>query len=63
LDRAYDEPPVLRQRGLAYLDDNASAFSHREFEDAPPRNLKMLAEAFGIQYSEETTRLRMLWQQ
>jgi len=57
LDPAYDKPPVLRQYGLAYLDDNASAFSHWEFADTTPGDLKKLAEAFGLQYSEENNQI------
>jgi protein SCO1/2 len=53
LDPVYDKPPVLRQYGLAYLDDNAGALSHWEFADTTPGDLKKLAEAFGLQYSEE----------
>jgi len=40
LDSAYNKPPVLRQYGLAYLDDNASAFSLWEFEDTTLGDLK-----------------------
>lgn len=57
LDPAYDKPPVLRQYGLAYLDDKASAFSHWEFADTTPGDLKRLAEAFGLQYSEENNQI------
>ena len=57
LDPAYDKPPVLRQYGLAYLDENASAFSHWEFADTTPGDLKKLAEAFGLQYSEENNQI------
>lgn len=57
LDPAYDKPPVLRQYGLAYLDDNAGAFSHWEFADTAPGDLKKLAEAFGLQYSEENNQI------
>jgi protein SCO1 len=57
LDPAYDKPLVLRQYGLAYLDDNASAFSHWEFADTTPGDLKKLAEAFGLQYSEENNQI------
>jgi len=53
LDPNYDRPPVLRQYGLAYLDDNAAGFSHWEFTDTTPGDLKKLAEAFGLQYSAE----------
>lgn len=57
LDPAYDKPPVLRQYGLAYLDDNPSGFTHWEFADTTPGNLKKLAEAFGLQYSEENNQI------
>ena len=57
LDPAYDKPSVLRQYGLAYLDDNAAAFSHWEFADTTPADLKRLAEAFGLQYSEEDNQI------
>jgi len=57
LDPAYDKPPVLRRYGLAYLDDNAGAFSHWEFADTTPGDLKKLAEAFGLQYSEENNQI------
>jgi protein SCO1/2 len=57
LDPAYDKPPVLRQYGLAYLEDNAAAFSHWEFTDTTPGDLKKLAEAFGLQYSEENNQI------
>ena len=57
LDPTYDKPPVLRQYGLAYLDDNAAAFSHWEFADTTPDALKKLAQAFGLQYSVEDNQI------
>ena len=57
LDPIYDKPSVLRQYGLAYLDDNAAAFSHWEFADTTPDDLKRLAAAFGLQYSEENNQI------
>jgi protein SCO1 len=57
LDPAYDKPPVLRQYGLAYLDDDSAAFSHWEFADTTTGDLKKLAEAFGLQYSEENNQI------
>jgi protein SCO1 len=57
LDPNYDKPPVLRQYGLAYLDDNAAAFSHWEFADTTPADLKKLAEAFGLEYSDEDNQI------
>jgi len=57
LDPVYDKPPVLREYGLAYLDDNATAFSHWEFADTTPDNLKQLADAFGLQYFEQDNQI------
>lgn len=57
LDPNYDKPPVLRQYGMAYLDDNAAAFAHWEFADTTPADLKKLAEAFGLQYTEEDNQI------
>ncbi|WP_420237686.1 SCO family protein [Telmatobacter bradus] len=57
LDPAYDTPPVLRQYGLAYLDDNPSEFTHWEFADTTPDDLKKLAQAFGLEYSEENNQI------
>jgi protein SCO1 len=57
LDPTYDTPPVLRQYGLAYLDDNAAGFSQWEFVDTTPENLKRLAGAFGLQYSERNNQI------
>jgi len=57
LDPNYDKPPILRQYGLAYLDDKASAFSHWEFADTTPADLKKLAEAFGLAYTEEDNQI------
>jgi protein SCO1 len=57
LDPTYDTPPVLRRYGLAYLDNNAAGFSHWEFVDTTPANLKKLAEAFGLEYSERNNQI------
>jgi len=57
LDPNYDKPPVLRQYGMAYLDDNAAAFAHWEFADTTPGDLKNLAQAFGLQYTEEDNQI------
>ena len=48
---------LLRKYGLAYLDNNAAGFSHWEFVDTTPANLKKLAEAFGLQYSERNNQI------
>ena len=57
LDPNYDKPPVLRQYGMAYLDDNAAAFAHWEFADTTSGDLKKLAQAFGLQYTEEDNQI------
>jgi len=57
LDPTYDKPPILRQYGLAYLDDNAAAFAHWEFAVTTPADLKRLAQAFGLQYTEEDNQI------
>ena len=57
LDPAYDKPPVLRQYGLAYLDDNAAGFEQWEFADTTPGDLRRLANAFGLQYSVEDNQI------
>lgn len=57
LDPAYDKPPVLRQYGLAYMGDNVAGFSHWEFADTTSGDLKKLAQAFGLQYSEENNQI------
>ena len=50
IDPANDTPPVLRKYGLEYLDGKAEGFSHWEFVDLTPANLKRLATAFGVEY-------------
>ncbi len=57
LDPSYDKPPILRQYGLAYLDDNPAGFVHWEFADTSPSNLRRLADAFGLQYSVEDNQI------
>ena len=51
-DPKYDTAPVLRRYGLAYLDNDASGFSHWEFASASPGDLRTLAAAFGLVYLE-----------
>jgi protein SCO1 len=50
IDPANDKPPVLRRYGLKYLDGDASGFSHWDFVDLTPANLKKLAKDFGVIY-------------
>jgi protein SCO1/2 len=53
LDPDYDRPAVMRNYGLAYLNDKAEDFSHWEFATTSPTDLKRLAEAFGLEYTVE----------
>lgn len=57
IDPSYDKPPVLRLYGLAYLNGDSAAFSHWEFADTTSSDLKKLAEAFGLQYSEQDNQI------
>jgi protein SCO1 len=52
-DPKYDTAPVLRRYGLAYLDNDASGFTHWEFVSAAPGDLHKLANAFGLIYFEQ----------
>lgn len=56
-DPQYDTPAVLRKYGLAYLQDDASGFSHWSFASAPPDQLRALANAFGLVYVEEENQI------
>jgi len=53
LDPKNDTPPVLRKYGLAYLNDDASAFTHWQFAAPSPEGLRKLASAFDLVYIEE----------
>jgi protein SCO1/2 len=57
LDPAYDTPAVLRKYGLAYLNNNAAAFSHWEFVATSPGELKPLATVFGLEYSVQDNQI------
>ena len=56
-DPQYDTPAVLRKYGMAYLQDDASGFSHWGFASAPPDKLRALANAFGLVYIEEENQI------
>ena len=56
-DPQYDTPAVLRKYGMAYLQDDASGFSHWTFASAPPDKLRALANAFGLVYIEEDNQI------
>jgi protein SCO1/2 len=56
-DPKYDTPAVLRKYGLAYLDGDASGFSHWDFASTNPTDLRRLAQAFGLRYEQEDNQI------
>jgi protein SCO1/2 len=56
-DPKYDTPAVLRKYGLAYLDGDASGFSHWDFASTNSTALGQLARAFGLQYEGEDNQI------
>jgi len=56
-DPKYDLPPVMRKYGLAYLDGDASGFSHWDFASTSAMDLGRLAQAFGLQYEQQDNRI------
>jgi len=56
-DPKYDTPAVLRKYGLAYLEGDASGFSHWDFASTNPADLRRLAQAFGLQYEEKDNQI------
>jgi protein SCO1 len=57
LDPAYDTPAVLRNYGLAYLNNDPAGFAHWEFAAAAPADLQHLAAAFGLQYEWQNNQI------
>lgn len=56
-DPKYDNPPVLRKYGLAYLDDDPAGFLHWDFASTGPDDLRKIADAFGLEYFEEENQI------
>jgi protein SCO1/2 len=56
-DPKYDTPAVLRKYGLAYLDGDASGFSHWDFASTNPTDLRRLTQAFGLRYEQEDNQI------
>ncbi len=52
IDPKYDTPEVLYKYGLAYLNDDPKGFAHWQFAAPSPENLKKLASAFSLVYTE-----------
>lgn len=57
LDPAFDTPAVLRNYGLAYLNNDPAGFGHWEFAAAAPADLQRLAAAFGLQYEWQNNQI------
>ncbi len=53
LDPAYDQPPVLRKYGLAYLSGDPEGFKQWDYLVTPKENLEKLASACGLEYYEQ----------
>lgn len=56
-DPKYDTAPVLRKYGLAYLDGDQSGFAHWDFASTDAAHLRLLAQAFGLQYQEQDNQI------
>ena len=57
IDPKYDTPEVLFKYGLAYLSDDPKGFAHWQFTAPSPENLKKLASAFSLAYTEEDNQI------
>jgi protein SCO1/2 len=56
-DPKYDTPAVLRKYGLAYLEGDASGFSHWDFASTKEADMRRLAQAFGLDYQEQDNQI------
>jgi len=56
-DPRYDSSAVLRKYGLAYLDGDATGFAHWDFASTSPAELRLLSNAFGLDYIEEDNQI------
>lgn len=52
-DPKFDSPEVLHKYGLGYLNGDAAGFSHWDFAAAVPKDMRTLAQAFGLQYVQQ----------
>lgn len=53
LDPNYDKPPVMREYGLASMENDPKGFQHWDFVSTTPADLQKLTASFGLDYSEE----------
>jgi len=56
-DPKYDSSAVLRKYGLAYLDGDATGFAHWDFASTSPAELRLLSNAFGLDYIDEDNQI------
>ncbi len=52
-DPKYDTSAVLRKYGLSYLNGDPHGFSHWDFASTNPKDMRSLAQAFGLQYVQQ----------
>jgi protein SCO1/2 len=57
LDPSYDTPPVLREYGLSYLQNDPAGFAHWDFVSTSPTDLRTLATGFGLVYFEKDNQI------
>ena len=60
-DPKYDTPLVLRKYGLAYLDGDASGFSHWDFATTNPKTCAALPRHLAFATKGKTTRFPTPW--
>ena len=56
-DPKYDNSAVLRKYGLAYLDGDTTGFAHWDFASTSPAELRLLSNAFGLDYIDEDNQI------
>jgi protein SCO1/2 len=57
LDPNYDKPPILREYGLPYVENDPKGFQHWDFVSTTPDDLQKLVGSFGLEYSEENSQI------
>jgi protein SCO1/2 len=54
LDPTYDQPQVMREYGLTYVEHDPKGFEHWDFVSTTPADLRKLASSFGLTYYEQS---------
>jgi len=57
LDPEYDQAEILKRYGLSYLDDQSAGFEQWEFARTTTTDLKQLAGAFGLEFSQSNNQI------